>query len=1504
MEKLTNKVLTKGIHTDNKPIAQPDNTIRYALNAIKESSEGDQTSYSNELGNIVCADLTIDTVEYTPIGFISLPDNKTVLFLAHPSSGEDKIVIQEDCELTTVLSHSCLNFSVNHQIHGFARIRKGCNRTIYFTDNYNPLRSIDLDDLDIYNNSVGVFDCSLIEHFPPFEEPCIHLVTTYNSGGNNTINVGAFSLIISYADDDLNSTNWFTQSPVIAVIDENYGTDYDQLDGAVNQTTNKSFEFRISNIDTRYKYLNIGFVEYATETGEASAAYMVESVRIENNSTLYLFRGIDENSSTELDLSEVRVPTMNYSSVKTIEQYDNRLILGNLKTNSIDHTAFIREALKIKAFYFTGPKANANSTADGRSPSTPSHYFDTRGYMRDEVYAFGIVWVFKNGTESPVYHIPGRKKGHTRNGDWIHFVNNDEPNDHNRPGFSGNWDRDIDWSINATEQTANTIHLVNNPSPERWQVCNTAIRTVGPSSTNINGTGNTQNGTVFTTDSFSHHKDQYRFSQGELAYYESTNTYPEEVDCNGDAVYGDLAGEPLRFHRMPDTTLEPHFLGYDQTQYPLTTTNPDPTVDGNGSAYVINLGVEFENINVPSTVDASLIIGYKIVRSQRSIQNRTVVDKGLLEKNRVYVWGEGLNGLTTGSNDWQFMTQNDLTGELSQGSSTIGNGVLGHGWVALGDEGHCESTNPHPSPNFHDIDAISYSIHTPFTKFYTSDGGADYIKIERVVGGDYEISSGGGGANERSYIRFLRSGVPLRYRINRTIRNAAFIDADSLLPDGILSREFVNYNQQETFAVDVNYEIEGTTDTNTYKLTNTLDGTFDATPNVDNFLHTRHYVALKVNNQNIYGNLHNIEYIPVSKCVVKSSTNSTYVYGGDTTIARFAFRQYLMTKGCGYFQTSDGGYAARILDFWAESPINSELRHTQDITVAGDWYYPKNFSSWAPFLNLENDQNTAAVIPNTYYYNKDYSAERNVKVSFPLPQTYKYCNNCNNEFPHRIVWSQKADQEQLHDPYKIFEANDYRNIPGQTGEISHIFYLGKTFYSRTEESLWRVHTSDQQLKTDIATVNLGTGEFMTLPPVELITTDEIFGGTKYQWSDYQTQYGHLYASPESGKVFMLTQDGELKEISSQGNRNWFEEHLPIQFTKQYQDLTDTEYPYDNNPVYKNGIGILATYDSRYRRYILTKKDYRFLEESHTFDGINNYSDMFFTYGTQTTPVVYVGDGDYTSPLSTTNNSKAGQFYVYQTVNGAVGSTPIDFPNGLYFENLSWTISFSFKDNAWISWHSYLPNFYHNNNDTFFSYINPAVVSVPYTWKHNTGEFQHYYGFKHDHILECILNPDPLNTHYFSNLHWLSSVSALSTNTNQYYDVHNITFDRLVAYNEHQCTGLQTVDVMNDDEPYKLIDYSGDTLHARRTNRNWKVSKLRDYVYSYTDHFFTKHWMLTRPDYPIDKVLNNNMISHTKDQYQLSGLKDKWLGVRLFFKPRDNYKITTDICKTILLQDFR
>lgn len=50
------------------------------------------------------------------------------------------------CEYTSICIDKFLNFSADHPINAIFRVRNGCDRFVYFTDNFNVYRVINISD--------------------------------------------------------------------------------------------------------------------------------------------------------------------------------------------------------------------------------------------------------------------------------------------------------------------------------------------------------------------------------------------------------------------------------------------------------------------------------------------------------------------------------------------------------------------------------------------------------------------------------------------------------------------------------------------------------------------------------------------------------------------------------------------------------------------------------------------------------------------------------------------------------------------------------------------------------------------------------------------------------------------------------------------------------------------------------------------------------------------------------------------------------------------------------------------------------------------------------------------------------------------------------------------------------------------------------------------------------------------------------------------------------------
>jgi hypothetical protein len=246
------------------------------------------------------------------------------------------------------------------------------------------------------------------------------------------------------------------------------------------------------------------------------------------------------------------------------------------------------------------------------------------------------------------------------------------------------------------------------------------------------------------------------------------------------------------------------------------------------------------------------------------------------------------------------------------------------------------------------------------------------------------------------------------------------------------------------------------------------------------------------------------------------------------------------------------------------------------------------------------------------------------------------------------------------------------------------------------------------------------------------------------------------------------------------------------------------------------------------------------------------------------------------------------------------TTNIPFTDTTKFENKSWTLSYSFYSNSWISWHSYMPLYYIHNQDNFYSFIGDSRIH-----KHNIeGVFHKYYGISHPYIIEYVPQAS-LQTKTWEDLTFLTKARRWDTTKKQYNDERFITFNKILAYTDRGATGEQNMivkDIMGQPQDWlfhQLTNTAGTVLLTRK-ERDWNMNELRDYVADPSLPIFSSAWADTQNFYFIDKVLNQSNIDLMKQWDNVEMLRDKFIVIRLKFDSFDNvnlifnYSIETEL----------
>lgn len=1475
--------LPGSLSTDTSKNNQPEGTHSFALNAISETNSGDRGFVSSEPGNTQC--INIDG--FILVGSIPLVDNQTILFLATQNQSNSKIILQTGCNSQTVVETSCLNFNDKFPVTGVAKIRKGCNRVIYFRDSFNSDRSIDID--EILNNPLdnryydGTWHCELLKLAPDFTFPCIDYISTNNTGGN--LQLGVYQFAIALGDEDLNFSNVIEVTQPIPIVHGQLNGNVNNIEGGdplLESATNKSISLQFTNLDLDYQYVKV----YAIETvAGVTSAYEAAILSIDNSTINYTYTGVDANSAVVVSIDVINNPFIVYDKSKTMEQHDQRLIRANLTSRDIDHSVFQRAANLVTVRYVTKPiKYLSNS-----SVFSGDYYVDNRTYMRDEIYALSIQAVFTDGSNTPEYHIPGRLLDTSSTGSTLPLANDpfaqNGSKQHNRKDPINGWDSTLYNVVNGETypqfvgSTQDWNILYNNNTNTFFQLAPNEVHIEDVKPFNINVGDTIERWKVYNT---AYIDEQYTlndsiYSRGQLAYWESELPYPITEDCGGNRIFP--TGN-IRHHKMPDTTLEPHFIN-------------------NGSDdYILSLGLEFDIVAFKAFLQSNLgsdyneIAGFKISRAKRDRGNKSILDKGLAFRGLEFLYDRDAD---TSTDQEQYLLQCDLFNkhsEIQRSNSRIRfhDFPVDYGTSTIMPDENVFGGNRDDQINGIFRHSYEFMIHhNPNSKF-NKDDSLQYIKTEKELFGKYtywgDDVSWTPNTNSRASFWVVYNnyhtngsykGTPMPYFTNRISEGNLYIDSAQ---NGSLNNfRVINATQQEALYSAVDNFPDISNDGIAYgggpidffgSRRNTSDDTVTISgAGIANYYSKAYYNSLKAFVPSQYGQLYSLTYYPIHTCLISTNTDTTELFGGDCFISQFTYRKTYTDDDFADNYGDERTWWTNLVTYFVESEINTKLRHESYTNDTAKWYYPYHGTNNQAIFDVMFDNDYQSHGPsnddvidnyvqgqydfNQYNYNQDYSKEQELRPNFPLALGYDYCGLCVNTYPYRIIYSEQSFQEDTSDAYRRFPANNYRDLQANTGEIFNIFRQGDELYARTLQSLWFIPTKQQQLQTDQATIQIGTGDFFSLPPKELESVNVGYNGGQTSLDLITCEYGTFYADSISGIVFML-KGGQQRPISTISNRLWFNYNLPFKILE-----SNPEFPLLDSPTSRSGVGLIGYFDPEHKRYILTKRDYIPLYPDTS--SYNSIEDIWI-----------VG------------------------IEGRRGITNIEvsepYNSPQYFENKSWTISYNLEDNKWVSWHSYLPNFAYNNRHKYYTYTR----NNNYIWKHNDNNYTNYYGIQNPFIIEYVNTKDALNTKIINSINYIANVQQYDANRKNWLDIKNETFTQGLFYNDTQSTGKLDLILKNNIDPFASVlgTFDPSEILVERTESNWNINNIRDMVDQTNPEqaIFSSNWNDLSTQYYIDKVPNSNIINYlTKSQFEMEPMRDNYLAARLFYTPSQDRRIT-------------
>lgn len=922
------------------------------------------------------------------------------------------------------------------------------------------------------------------------------------------------------------------------------------------------------------------------------------------------------------------------------------------------------------------------------------------------------------------------------------------------------------------------------------------------------------NTATVTNFDFTAHPYSY---EGEMGYYETDTYYPNISDCNTDSIWGsDYNGNAItvatkiRHHRFPDRKLISHHRndGTDQ--------------------YITPYGVKFDNIEYPNPD----VIGHQFCYVKRTEFNKTVLDSGYFAKvyddTAIVATYGGIIGAGTPIRGIGLQP-----GENSV-SAPIGGGML------TGRYGRYSSAN------------IMYNklLYNPsYLKFNTV---IRYDIIETSPHKTFNVL--GGGVLDIGLSELLKTNSVSFQRENFKVLNQLYIKPKSInisgFPVNVINGDFAS----SASVIEVANELPNTSDV--------------LGPTPPGF--TDNIYTYKKSQVLPYGDLFNLDYNYINFNYSSSLIgNDNIFYNGDTLIV-----QNTVTRVSEQFS-----YIMDVIahNRYEEQQINTSLRY-DGTNIANDYYKLDGDYEWLIYKIATLDNNGEYdLLPvdqryHEYYaYNKDYNKQSLEFGKSVLPITYNYCSDCLGEYHNKIIFSPKSFDEESFDLYRINKVNDSITIPAHRGKITGLKYQNDYLIVHTENSSFILQPNPQSLATDINSVYLTTGGFLSIPPIEIMQSDIGYAGCQHKQHMCDTPNGHAWCDQKRGQIFLF--DTKLTELSGEekGLTQWFKQELPSYLQTEFYNVLSDTYPNDSTfNVGHNGIGIIMYYDPRFKRLIISKKDVK--------------------------PIGLTSEGTTPGLLYYDYELNRWNYYTDLGVR-----TSVNFSNTTYFENKSWTISYAFNTGNFVSWHSYQPEAAFSDSNHYYTLTSTNSI-LRNVWRHmHVGNFQKYANVKYFFIVDWITSD--FSTDDFTSLHYNGYALQWDAINKQWKTVDS-TFQYGQVYTFDKSSGIFAMQLADQhSNPYGNIGFSNVNKFVIKTDNNYKVSGIYDIAIGTpvvtSDWTFLKNWV----GY-IDHLTYANNLDYNKTAYQIGHIKDKFVNCRLFYQPVSDYKKVITLLQTNEMRSIR
>lgn len=1454
----TNVTSGKGMIKDLNDSYIGKDVLSHARNAVLNSHQGDLFVYGNEPSNLECWNFP-----YQFNGSVPLKDKKHLIFTTDNTNSEIGIASELDCSYKTLMNDKCLNFNLDYPIIGRSKETDDCSEVVTFVNNWNPIRRLDINKIP-YKYTVADDDCKTKTYTKDIDCDSLNLfrnisipkVKVDKTAAGELPN-GMYQFLVAYAIADQKYSDYYALTKPLAI--------FDQSGIGGGMTVN------ISNLDldfTQYELVLVSTnkgVSTARQVGFFSTSQ--DTVTITNN-----------NFPIEIPLGNLVITKKNYEKAGIISGNSQYLMIADL-------TQKPRLNYQLQAFDITSEYVVEQHLADYYKEEG-----ENVGLWRDEVYSYWIRFLYPDGSYSEDFNIPGRRvlsdeKSTVSGADIFEFdsntglekpkqvykyeayntaqkmivQNNDFVNNSREYGrgflaYHESTELYPDNKLMFGEDACTPIRHHRMPDESRCPRYSNIkgvmyINVLGIRFKNIphplDENGNPANVVgymILRGDRSGGNKTiEGRGLLTNMRGY--TDVSAASADDAVEVMYSNYPVNSLKSDAFFSGSPTLNKNGNESNVAPLTKYYNDRFSFYSPHGYFGNkyrMGREF----IIESEEVAKVTGnfepvYKHPK-HKLMTNFTLyfsvltgVVEGLLEQS----------GKTTViTNHMQYDAAGSAVGTEIAGVSTstasiFPTTVIQKTSTAYSLLGISKNMNPLEIAKRVIINALIV---------LAAAGAFIYLSAEFAMNA-LKIIMGFSGYEQYAYQYNSKASFDAQLPVKIDNKRRYALKQPRYITDGlhnIDNKVLNNFGKQNSIYVEFNKELKEPLTEDDSRKTMSAFGTASNPQQIVSSIGSAYYATSKTKNPSQYGQLDSVRLVKASDDISIDEIGDFYIspviFGGDCIINRFQImtKQPVFTQDLAGFDNPDGtefnyrlyrniayprfwadftayqigdiitkspslgklpaakynldgkGNSASstawtvqgryfytsingVLDFFAEADYNFSLRERKD----GDYFYSDESSSLSEIFRADR-------LKKPEPFNLDPSfAKLQADQIFGKQQAIDYNptvdSQCKRRDKNALIYSLPAFKGTKIDNWQYFLPNNYFSFDqNDYGNLTTIKKLDqdRVIFLFDKSSPYVSFGQDELQTTDGRKVTIGDGGLFARTPREMQHTDVYWGNSKSKHAFVSTQFGSFYPSFSQGRILNFT--GKLEEISQEGMHYWCQQYMPIKLYEYYP-----EYPQIENPF--TGAGYFTFFDNSNKTVYITKRD-------------------------------FIPKANYNGKIR----------YDTELESFILGSRKISVRDTSYFDDISWTLSYSADNKSFVSFHDWHPDGVIQTENHFIT------IKGTKAYKHNErfDSFCNFYGqdFPFD-LAYC--STTGKQVHIVNSIEYILEVYKYKNKGMDKFHVLNENFDKLIVYNSEQVSGFLTL-VKETSSPYVNYSYpkpndTGLDILFSKVEQKYRVNQFND-----------------------------------------------------------------------------